>query len=850
MNSELPTWTHLLAGALIALGERVMPFAQATIPTTEGLRKKLMREVAVVLVNPIWNNWFQIDTPPSRTDLDWAIGTFLRENPTRAEWYRALLSKPTVNIEWREHQPFILPGTVARWEMLANLFDVDALLTFDLVDKRLTDDRLPVHLPGLEDWRTLPWISDHELRRMLSGGVSDLHVHVGGVRIAQALWRDLMEAQRDVRVLRVLAEAYRSDPFHDLTTAGDRAPRVPGTMLKIEIENARSAWQTLVKSSRGIAFPTTPGKRSRDWWTWSHKRLHFERWVLIGAWHQVLHDPRDPDVSPALHTYLGYKHRFFRLLRQPILDGAPGLRYFDDHYFRRAYSAPRRAFTGALGSRLRSSPRRDLAPFADACMYLMESPNVRRIELRFAPWGTPADLVRLLGFWQRFEEKLDKDLRRQKRRPADIRFALHFVRSSKTNPADRDFLTLSRRTASETDRIMRELDMASARLRLALSRPGSEYQRRMKAIGRIDVAGQERDTQLSHFVMHMRLLRGDPEMLDVLEGAAVPNRPHPCKRWLRAWLKVRERHKHIPPLGQPALGMTAHAGEDYAGDILDGAAQIGVAVEYLALRAGDSLGHALALVAPIPDPATAPVRMIGHGARLDSLCWLHEMLEQAGERLGDQLRIRAMIERLGHDIYAKCRTGLDGAHVHARFDDFIWVWKHKMLPQKKELDTAMDIRRAMVNLEYESDALIAQREKPMPLETPLPRLDEAIEVARQTLLDQIRHRRIVVEMNPASNLRISGASQLRHSPAVALARRSRDGLLVCVNTDNPGVLGSRIENEYALLLQGLIEMGESQAEARGILERARQVGRDLVYWPGYRDLTQENEEGLYPIGKD
>jgi hypothetical protein len=101
-------------------------------------------------------------------------------------------------------------------------------------------------------------------------------------------------------------------------------------------------------------------------------------------------------------------------------------------------------------------------------------------------------------------------------------------------------------------------------------------------------------------------------------------------------------------------------------------------------------------------------------------------------------------------------------------------------------------------------------------------------------LDRIKRKRIVVETNPASNLRISGATRLRDSPAVMLARQSRDGLLVCVNTDNPGVFASRIENEYALLLQGLDEAGTPQGEARDILERARRVGMDLVHWPGYR----------------
>jgi adenosine deaminase len=90
-------------------------------------------------------------------------------------------------------------------------------------------------------------------------------------------------------------------------------------------------------------------------------------------------------------------------------------------------------------------------------------------------------------------------------------------------------------------------------------------------------------------------------------------------------------------------------------------------------------------------------------------------------------------------------------------------------------------------------------------------------------------KRIVIEMNPASNLRISGAESLGKSPTVALAKEVANGLLACVNTDNPGVFSSCIENEYALLLSGLEQNGLSQGEARNLLERIRNIGMQIVY---------------------
>ena len=67
------------------------------------------------------------------------------------------------------------------------------------------------------------------------------------------------------------------------------------------------------------------------------------------------------------------------------------------------------------------------------------------------------------------------------------------------------------------------------------------------------------------------------------------------------------------------------------------------------------------------------------------------------------------------------------------------------------------------------------------------------------------------------------------SPTVALAQEVASGLLACVNTDNPGVFSSCIENEYALLLGGLTQSWHATGEARNLLERIREIGMHTVY---------------------
>jgi hypothetical protein len=373
--------------------------------------------------------------------------------------YRALLTPPAIEIQWREQQPFIAPHTIARWELAMNFFDADVLLTFDLVDKGLAGKDLPVGLPGLHSWRTLPWVSDHELRQMTSRGLSDLHVHVGGVRIAQALWRDLMERCNDPTVDRVLVKAYQNDPF----PMSDRSP------LQDRIDKAIDQWSKLVRCVIGADVRVSPSRQLTTWSTWSSDRLAFERLILIRAWSRLLHaaaiETAEPDLENALHGYLGAKHQFFRMTRQAIFDGVPGLRHFDEQYFRRTRRSGRRGWTGALGSRWGSSPRRDFAPVADACMYMLESPHLQRLELRFAPsWKTAADVVRFFHFWDTVDQEIAVYLTKLGREPVDIRFAIHFSRTHRSHAWQ-----TSRETA--TGLVMNELDRSSALLRLALSQP-------------------------------------------------------------------------------------------------------------------------------------------------------------------------------------------------------------------------------------------------------------------------------------------------------------------------------------------------------------------------------------------
>jgi adenosine deaminase len=744
----------------------------------------------------------------SRTDVETALSLFLRDFPSLMEWYGALIARPDVHIEWREQQPYISPSCIASWEELSGLFDQDALLTFDLA-QRFGDNPAVGRHEGWDNWRTVPRVADHELSVMWGRGLSDLHVHAGGVRLPQLAWLDLMADTAGVAGRRALAGIYNS--------VGRSFERDIGAAYQLRTDIAMRVQRLAPEVDMSLRNPSP----ERDkWWRWTHTLLLPERRMLMLAWTRAR---QERALLHAMDRYLLHKHHFFSLVRQPTFGSAPGLRQFDQRYFsalkrEAGRDSKRRSGRLAYGS----SKRLDMAPVGDACRYLMESEDLCRIELRVAPFERAEQYLRFFGRWT----ELQGLLRKGGLRIPEIRFAIHFKRNKERGRGGKRVPDVAQKLAV--------LDRQTAALRLALSHDNQKYRGWMTALSRIDVAGQERDTPLALFTRHLRLLRGDIEAIEYLDTL----NPHdPFARWLTFWSGLKRRGLHCPRLDTARLGVTVHAGEDFA-DLLDGLYQVGSAYELLQLRAGDGIGHGLALTSEfetngIRDPRFVVMPL---GTAHDSLCWLFHFIAQnqpAGQHDLNLEPLRAAIRGSAAAIYGDSWPNL----LVADAEDHVWVWRHTTMPIPFPSDVR-EVRRKLLDVQWDHHILLV-REEVRPASLARRSIDLLVLWAQERLLKLISKQRIVVEMNPASNLRISGSKATKDSPAIKLFRAVADGLLACVNTDDPGVFTSCIENEYALLLDGACSAGMPPGEARDMLERVRRIGMELVYWPRWKGRLAE-----------
>ncbi|MBX3670221.1 MAG: hypothetical protein KF778_17610, partial [Rhodocyclaceae bacterium] len=351
---------------------------------------------------------------------------------------------------------------------------------------------------------------------------------------------------------------------------------------------------------------------------------------------------------------------------------------------------------------------------------------------------------------------------------------------------------------------------------------------------RIDLAGQERDMAPYHAFFAMRLLRGDASAHAYLKlGAGADARPAgsglqavfpPAPSAHREWLELHEQQRLIADPGLAELGVSCHAGEDF-GHPLEGIAAVGMVLEGMSMGPGDTIGHALALGWDLAlfRRLRQGTTYLAEGAQFDSVLWLHRLF--AHDWPHAHLAVRAEVESYlagkSYQFYGEA-CSLHDLHE-------LLGLRYGPCPRAEKVAgrhwKAFDLYR----LETWNKDCYAQRAERSPCDPLLNRLEELGCLAQKVLLDAIREKGVIVEINPSSNLRISRAPSLAEAPFISLVRELAPHHCICINTDNPGVYRTRIEQEYAIVYKGLIQSGVPRAEALQWLENMRVTGMERVY---------------------
>lgn len=312
------------------------------------------------------------------------------------------------------------------------------------------------------------------------------------------------------------------------------------------------------------------------------------------------------------------------------------------------------------------------------------------------------------------------------------------------------------------------------------------------------------------------------------------------------------------------LRLTYHVGEDFL-DLLDGLRAIEEAILFLGMTHGDRLGHAVALGINIDDwyfQKSYKVCLSKHDI-LDNIAWLIWHLQHDG--YSDSFGLLGQL----HDDYAHFWMQVYGQENVPHIDRYIQAWRLRgnnplfyeqgealalsywdkfacngNIVQQDEESPCLDLFK-----KYHS-AEVARKGAEKCVYKVSKRVLPAIAFVQRSLQKEISARGIGIECNPTSNVRISNFARYDKHPILQmynLGLVAEPGmisacpqLMVSINTDNQGILGTTLENEYALMALALEKKKDEygmpvykQAMIYDWLDRIRRMGLEQCFRSAY-----------------
>ncbi len=756
------------------------------------------------------------DVRPVATEV-WT--NILTKGPLAA--LREILKLCDVELRFELGEAIVATSSASAWIDLTAKLDVDALVaaqftaywsenhdavfTYAPMGKPLvapafgapdlaTDEKNSTILAGV-----VPRMADADLDIVLSAGIADTHVHFGGLRSPHILWQRI--ALGDTKLNTLDAFQHRRGDGHD---AGRGLRR---RLIEQTLDAMVTAYPHVIELQ--ISAPSVP---RREPCQRLNERLLEARRHLIGL--MQLADQRGSANNAwreqrALDLLITAKSLFVHEFQQAP-KSTPGLAAF------RRYYGSGRARVGNLRRPASRSPRFVAeTEHADAAYFLIQSrSNLRRVELRLQPTSDVHSLVHFFRSWDRVEQLFDLP-----RLGLDVTFSFHLLRSASaadgTKPSDAaDRSNLSKRVGDHA-----AFDRVAAALHKFRNHPSClAWARKVR---RVDLAGQERDATPELAAFPMRLLRSDRDALTALDPDTIDKTAH------RAWLHLKSINQATAHPRLPALRLCCHAGEDHSHP-LEGLYGMATALDGLRLQPGDTIGHGLAAGWDVDfyDRSHAPKRMITLGRLFDTILWTRSAVSRLADA-GSFLQEADVLEDLLRVLFAELYV-CDGSPLAmpplpvlaGLFDRRCGPTPAKVPPAREDPAASIFRQEAWHPDVERNRRRLAPMSQHMHMFRRVSKLTKALQAS---ILARLDDRGVAIELNPSSNYRVSGVDRLRDIPIVPLLDRMAGSIAATLNTDDPGVFGSRIENEYAVLLAALREAEFPRQKAVDLLERLRHM---------------------------
>jgi hypothetical protein len=327
-------------------------------------------------------------------------------------------------------------------------------------------------------------------------------------------------------------------------------------------------------------------------------------------------------------------------------------------------------------------------------------------------------------------------------------------------------------------------------------------------------------------------IRQRPEILRTLRGVDVCNDERAVPNWvfIQLFEVVIQASREV---AGPPLGRTVHVGEDFVHPF-SGLRLVAEVIRFFNLRAGDRIGHGLALGIDMVEWTARAGRMaLRREDRLFDLAW--EWAWCSGRRTGGLNRlpylereIRRLAKVVFHrtigpeeimylaaDLHNPCRlasVGFPDGQLTVPMDRWNQFGDNRLRLLHHYLTDGPTFLRGQEAEWFhlvDEGKLLANLQREVRLE--------------------VGRRGIAVEVNPSSNLLIGDFGDLRRHPFWRLSSPPRAAadtppVVVCVGSDDPITFVSDIRQEFQLVYDALLSGGLSADDAMQFVDRLRVNG--------------------------
>lgn len=702
-------------------------------------------------------------------DFQFAVQSLAEACPGFLDWYQAVLEPFRDVLRFENGAPCLRQGALGQWRRITAILDADALVTLALAGE------LPRGIPAcdaiarLPNWSYFISTGDQGLGGVLQAGLADIHVHFEASDPLPLLW------------LRIATERVRASELSFFSNSAlHRLAQDEIALRQRQLD--RETLDGAAASRRGLATAVDFRLAGLKGGSEAGDGLIEERALLLHAWQAILTPGltahRRQDLNRKLDGYLSAKNLFLQCHQQRAGEG-PGLTRFRDYLDRGETLGERK--------RKKTKPAVRRQRFERMLSLATASPHLRTVELRIAPQDSLKGWIQLFRLWQRSFS--------QGSGVPSIRFVIHFIR--KNWPQSDDDV--------EHAGLRRKLDRQTAVLQL--------FRHKCPELARhivgIDVANLERGFPPQVFAPYLQLLRGETALAGTFDTEL-----------LASWQRLAPRDLHRTPQGLPRLGLTYHAGEDFHHP-LDGLRSMAGLVDHV-MTAGDRIGHGLAVgwdLRIFEQDRVAPMPL---GVLLDNLIWLRSETSGHGEWKGNcQVEADKLIYDLAREFYgsdqgaATLERALAASFKTPRARQVQSQSPHDALASRIAFEPGIQSKRRRFSDETQSRVLAS--------------VVALIPAVQARLARRMRDRGVVVEACPTSNFVTGAVEDLSRHPYFSYLEALGDQTIVTINTDDPGVFGTTLEIEYALMFDAMLKRGMNRAKALKLLDQSRQLALDSAF---------------------